>query len=624
MDESNYWKRLARRRLSRRRLLAGAASAGAGLAALSLVGCGEEGEEAVTPTATATATPAASPVGTPTPSTGLRPLEPAKHRGGILRWMGFDPLPLDTLDPHQTQLGPLFNMHSAVFSKVLTYEDVAEGTIGTDLAETMPETPDNLTYVVKIRPNVRFHDSEKIRQSFPQLAGRELTAEDVKYSIERQMNKESPRSALFYRMSQWETVDKVELVDSHTLRITTKQPTAPFIHYLADTNAFIIGKELVDLDSDEMDSPDKMVGTGPFMLEKFTGLVAVRCVRNADWFAKDDLADIGLPDRPFLDGYEATYRPDDDTTIQAAFRSKQIDSSEFAVESNVEAVTAELGAEFDEVAETGWINSRLLIDDSPAAITPLKDFRLRQAISIAIDRNRLGQQMYEGFFVLQSPVGQAIKNWALPMSELTKKPGYRFKPDEREEDLAEARRLWEAAGGPDVEPVEIVYGGIPESVKNVFPQLQRMLADNLGWEVKGRLDATGYTEIAQGVLEKRLVFVFGYDNGWIDLDDWVYAYFHSRGSKNSFMLSDSTLDNMLDAQRVEFDWERRQQLGYDIQHYLLDNVQARLEWISNVARWAEWPYRRNRRPQPWFGYLFNLANEWLDQDHPTFQGRPFP
>jgi len=593
---------------------------GAGLTALSLVGCEEEAEKAATPAAT----PAASPLATPSPTAAARPLEPARSRGGILRWMGFDPLPLDTLDPHQTQLGPLYNMHSAVFSKVLKYDDVAEGIIGTDLAETVPETPDNLNYVIKIRPNVRFHDTENIRKNFPQLAGRKLTAEDVKYSIERQSNKESPKSALFYRMSQWETVDKIEVVDPLTLRITTKQPIAPFVHYLADTNSFIIAKELVDVDKDVMDTPDRMIGTGPFTLDKLVAFQVVRCLRNPDWFAKDDLADIGLPDRPILDGYEATYRPEDDTTIQAAFRSKQIDSSEFVVESNVEAVTAELGAEFDEVAETGWINSRLLIDDSPVATTPLKDLRLRQAISIAIDRNRLGQQMYEGFFVVQSPVGQSVKKWTLPMSELTKKRGYRFKPDEREEDLVEARRLWEAAGGPDIEPVEILYGSIPENVKAVFPQFQRMLADNLGWEVQGRMDPTGYTTIAQGVLEKRLVFVFGYDNGWIDLDDWVYPYFHSRGSKNSFMLSDSTLDAMLDAQRVEFDWQRRQQLGYDIQHYLLDKVQARLEWISNIARWAEWPYRRNRRPQPWFGYLFNLANEWLDQEHPTFQGRPFP
>ena len=61
-------------------------------------------------------------------------LEPAKTRGGTIRWFGLDPLTLDTLDPHQTQLAAVYNMQGAVFSKVLKYDDEYEGVIGTDLA----------------------------------------------------------------------------------------------------------------------------------------------------------------------------------------------------------------------------------------------------------------------------------------------------------------------------------------------------------------------------------------------------------------------------------------------------------------------------------------------------------
>ena len=70
-------------------------------------------------------------------------------------------------------------------------------------------------------------------------------------------------------------------------------------------------------------------------------------------------------------------------------------------------------------------------------------------------------------------------------------------------------------------------------------------------------------------LEKRLVFTLAFDNGWIDLDDWLYPYFRTGGSKNSFNLSDARLDQMLDWQRAEFDLEERRQLGYEIQRYLL-------------------------------------------------------
>ena len=178
---------------------------------------------------------------------------------------------------------------------MLKYDDEYEGIIGTDLAETVPEVADKTTYVIKIRPNVFFHDTERIRSDFPEVAGRQLTAEDVRYSIDRQRNKESPKSALFYRGFQWEAVDKIELPDGPqglTLRITTKRPIAPFKHYLADTYATIIPKELVDPAKDDMNDFKKMIGTGPFMLDKFVALQVVR-VR-----AQPQLVRQGRPGRP--------------------------------------------------------------------------------------------------------------------------------------------------------------------------------------------------------------------------------------------------------------------------------------------------------------------------------------
>jgi len=626
MEESNYWTRWAKRPLSRRRLLKGAAGVGAGLAVASVVGCGggDEGPAATTspsgsPAGTGTNVATGTAVATGTPYV----LEPAKTRGGTFRWFGWDPVTLDTIDPHQTQLGPAYNMQGAVFSKVLKYEDEYEGLIGTDLAETVPEVVDKTTYVIKIRPNVFFHDTERIRKDFPEVAGRQLTAEDVRYSIDRQRNKESPKSALFYRAYQWEAVDKIEVgPDPLTLTITTKGPTAPFKHYLADTYATIIPKELVDPAKDDMNDPKKMVGTGPFMLEKFVALQAVKCVRNPNWFARDDLADQGLPDRPIVDGYEAIWRPADQLSVQAAFTKKQVDSTEFVDKLQVEPVTQELGALFDRVPESGGITSRLLINDSPAAKSPFKDLRLRKAINIAVDRSHLGQLFFKGIFNIGCPVSQAVHKWALPLDELTQRPGYRFRREEREADLADAKALWEAGGGASVGTVECLYGGVPETVKNIFPAFKEMLANNLGLEIKGRLDATGYTEIAQAALQKRALFLFAYDNGNNDLDDFLYPYFHSTGPKNSFMLSDPQLDEMLDGQRVEFDEARRRELGYEVQRYLLDNVLARLEWVGDIARWARWPYWRNRLPQPWFGETFLLANQWLDSVHASYQGRP--
>jgi ABC-type transport system substrate-binding protein len=229
--------------------------------------------------------------------------------------------------------------------------------------------------------------------------------------------------------------------------------------------------------------------------------------------------------------------------------------------------------------------------------------------------------MWQQWFMLGSPVGQASRAWALPLDQLTKKPGYRFKREERDADLAEARRLWEAAGGPDIGPVQAIYAGIPDWTKNAWPPFQKMMMDSLGLDLRGKMDATGVTELAQAALQKTCLFSFSYDNGYFDLDDCVYPYFHSTGIKNSFNLNDPRLDEMLDAQRGEFDVQRRRQLGYDIQNHLLDNVAARLDWVAQIWRGCVWSYVRNYGPSPWYGGTFKIANYWLDSTDPNYEGR---
>jgi ABC-type transport system substrate-binding protein len=212
----------------------------------------------------------------------------------------------------------------------------------------------------------------------------------------------------------------------------------------------------------------------------------------------------------------------------------------------VDRVAADLDAWITEEPQSGFPNSRLLIADSPGAVSPFKDLRLRQAISMAADRNRLGQLMWQKWFLLGSPVGQACQAWALPLDQLSKKPGYRFRREERDADLAEARRLWEAAGGLDIGTVQALYAGIPDWTKNAWPPFQKMMADNLGLNLQGKMDATGVTEIAQAALQKTCLFSFSTTTA-TDLDDWVYPYFHS-GNKNSFNLNDPGW-TVLDASR---------------------------------------------------------------------------
>lgn len=611
----SYWQRFVRVRLTRRRFLVASALA----AAWGVTGC-REGNRI----------PALEITPGATPSPRARIDEAS--RGGIYRAFNFDALAIDTFDPHQTQFGPLYNMHSAVFSKVLKYDDEVQQTMSPDLADGMPEQVDEVTYVIRLRRTARFHDTPRIRRLFPSVAGRPVTAEDVRYSIERQIDPSSPQRARYQRAGQWAVIERIDVSDPYTLRIVTKAPVAPFLHFLADRNAFVIPRELVDED-DEMNAPERMVGSGPFMLDEFKPVEVVRVVRNPDWFAADDLRDTLGPGRPFLDGYESLWDPQSDSTMEAAFLSRQVDVASFLDQSNIERLRrARPELVLQEWGIAGYINTRLLIDRPP-----FDDERVRRALHLAVDRKRLAEQLFKGppgerGFLLSGPVAWPMVRWAIPQEDLEKKPGYRSDPEARAEDLAEARKLWDAAKAdgraPDV--IEALFAGQPRFIPEIaLPEMQRMLMETLGVRLEAEVDGTGYTQLfqclsrnQQGETQGTCAFTWGFDNGWIDLDDWVYPYFHSQGTKNSFGLRDDQLDAMLEAQRREFNFDRRRELGLNIQHFLLDRVNARLEYANPVARALHWPYVKNAFTSTWLGDNFRFADVWLDRSDPSIQGRP--
>ncbi len=387
------------RPLSRRRLLA----AGAGLIAGTAACRGGDGKPAAV---------------TPRPfDPGLSSRQPARLRGGTLRLFGYESLALDTTDPHQTQFPPAYALQSAVFSKVLKYDDMYSGLISPDLAESMPEMPDEQTYIIRLRPGIHFHDTPAIRAAFPLTAGRELTAEDVRFSINRQMpltRLASPRSVLYYRSLQWDTIDSLRVVDPRTLEIRTKGPTAPFVHFLADTQADIIAPELVDTTRDELSGLDRMVGSGPFMLDRLEPLHLARFVRNPEWFAANDNPDGIGPDRPFLDAYEMYWPSQDNATQAAAFRAHLVDGVVLSESQRVQALADELGLTSTSPPGIGCVSTRLMSGNSDRASGVFADYRLRRAIHLALDRRRLGDMWMPGQWYVAAPVSLALRRWALP------------------------------------------------------------------------------------------------------------------------------------------------------------------------------------------------------------------
>jgi ABC-type transport system substrate-binding protein len=137
-------------------------------------------------------------------------------RGGILRERGRDPV---HFDPHLTRNARTRTVLSFVYSKLLRHQvggDVPPGTfrVEPDLAERWDE-PDDTTYIFHLRKGVRWHNK-------PPVNGRELVAEDVKFTFDRFLTEPgNPERQLL------EAVDRVEVVDRYTVKfLLTKSPSS--------------------------------------------------------------------------------------------------------------------------------------------------------------------------------------------------------------------------------------------------------------------------------------------------------------------------------------------------------------------------------------------------------------
>src|SRR5262247_67337 len=191
------------------------------------------------------------------------------RRGGILRVRGYDPV---HFDHHLTTNARTNNTLSFIHSTLLRYKvgpEIVPGTFTVEphLAEGWEE-PDDLTYVFHLRRGVTWHNK-------PPLNGRELVADDVKFTFDRFLNEKSN-----VLRDQLEPVERIEVVDRYTVKFVLKEPFVWLPTRLADSSSmWIIAPEVVEKFGD-LKKPESAIGTGPFILERYEPNVKTVFKRN--------------------------------------------------------------------------------------------------------------------------------------------------------------------------------------------------------------------------------------------------------------------------------------------------------------------------------------------------------
>jgi len=581
------FERVGGKAVSRRRFLGltGAAASAAGLAA---AGCGG-GSKKLSPVVRSNEDPGSTVVSGS--SATAKPGDP--KFGQTLQYTGFV-VGDGIFDPHKTQSGPFYGQQALVYSRLLSYANMGDDTMVPDLAQGMPEQPDDKTLTFKLNPNAHWDDRDPLK-------GRAVTSKDVQFSIQRQ----AATDASFVRASQWANIDTMETPDDHTITFHLKAPFAGMLDAFANVNAFIVAPELVANGRDFTN--DNQMGSGPFRWVDWSEGQFASVSRNPNWF--------GGNKRPYLDGITLT-QPKDSTQVEGDLRVKKLDAAAVG-RPQADALRQAIPALQQTTSGHSLFFGMRFFLPTP----PFDDGRVRQALSQALDRRDMIQQFFAGSGQMNPWISWPSRKWSLPQSELVTLPGYRDGAAGRAQDISEAVAMlaaYTAAGNKLPDPFNLYVLDQAESVLKMGSIMRDQLKASLGLNIT--VFPVSNAQMGSGLLDGSYAWAAAPDDGWVDLDDWIFPYFHSTGTKNSFPLRNKDMDALIESQRTQLDSAKRQQIGYDIQRNLLV-INAGVNFVSETVVSLAWPYVRGFPLDIADGYQNRFADCYIDQTDPTFRGR---
>lgn len=506
---------------------------------------------------------------------GRKAVKDKPHYGGVFRVKSFTHKFRMELDPASPK------------SFIFISEQIYDGLVRLDknfkiipaLAEYWKISPDGKNYKFFLRRGVRFHH------------GQELTAQDVKYSLERLVDRKtnSPYAQFFLRRvvgakEFWQgktaEVRGFQSIDKYTFEIHWLRPYVSALYLLSMHFCKILPQILAQ--GREKKFFRNPSGTGPFKFSYWIRtprleVVGVRLERNDNYFGG----------RPYLKAVEFCPLYTLDHFLNGDIHS-------------IPVVSPKLLQDGYQIFEDGSLQSVFL--GLSCHLPPLNNQLLRKAISYALNKKEIVHQAYEIERI------KKVTNGYIP----SRLPGFFPTEDEDTYDLKRAKELLKEARIDSIQSglTFTFFIKLPKTeVKyKIFKELKRQLGI-LGINLK-----LSYFKSSQKVKNSKKPYLILINRlmNFPDPEDMIRPLFFSKSDFNLFGYGNSTLDKLLEKSETEKSWSRRIDLFHQMEKILLSDLPA-IPLYSQQNRIAMQPYVRGVEVPPLGLYYLEARKIWLDK-----------
>jgi peptide/nickel transport system substrate-binding protein len=450
-----------------------------------------------------------------------------------------------------------------------------------DLAQSWTISKDGLTYTIKLRKGVKFHD------------GSVLSSEDVKASYDRIRNPQPGVKSL--RRGAYADIDTIDTPDPNTVVFHLKKKNVSMLSNFA--SPFDCIYSAAKLKEDPRWPERHVMGTGPFEFVEHVAGSHIAGKRFPGYFEKG---------KPYLDGYKAVFMSG--TAMVNALASGQV-MAEFRGQAPAdrEREVKALGGKA-EVQECPWTCS--LVVSFNTRKKPFDDVRVRRALNLAIDRWE-GSKVLSKIALVKDVGGLLRPGYSLAVNpkQLPAYPGFSH---DTAAARAEAKKLLKEAGVEDLS-----FTLTNRNVKMPYEPVGVFLIDQ--WRQIGvtvthdQLETRLYLAAQQAekpTYDASLDFNCDYmDEPNLQLLKYLSP---SRSSLNYSGFGDPTVDKLYDEQSAEFNPKKRAEILRQIEKQVFDEA-----YIIPTIWWHR-VVVTDKRLKGWkitpSHYLNqDLANVWLDQ-----------